>query len=102
MGLSAANSNMLREIIRYYEIPVHVSTSLQEIREGEVLVKDEEGRTFAIPADSVILSVGYVPAPLAGEEEPRVHILGDADKVGNLMTFIYQAYDIAYKISIQR
>ncbi len=98
MGLSAANSNMLREIIRYYEIPVHVSTALQEIKAGEVLVKDEAGKTFAIPADSVILSVGYVPAPLAGEEDPRIHVLGDARKVGNLMSVIWEAYEIAYAI----
>ena len=98
MGLSAANSNMLREIIRYYEIPVHLSTALQEIRAGEVLAKDETGKTLSIPADSVILSVGYVPAPLAGEEDPKIHVLGDAGKVGNLMTVIYQAYDIAYKL----
>ena len=98
MGLSAANSNMLREIIRYYEIPVHVSTALQEIKAGEVLVKDEAGKTFAVPADSVILSVGYVPAPLAGEEDPRIHVLGDAHKVGNLMSVIWEAYEIAYAI----
>ena len=98
MGLSAANSNMLREIIRYYDIPVHVSTALQEIRAGEVLAKDEAGKTVSLPADSVILSVGYVPAPLTGEEDPRIHILGDASKVGNLMTVIYQAYEIAYKL----
>ncbi len=98
MGLSAANSNMLREIIRYYDIPVHVSTALQEIKDGEVLAKNEAGETVSIPADSVVLSVGYVPAPLAGEEDPRVHVLGDASKVGNLMSVIYQAYDIAYKI----
>ena len=98
MGLSAANSNMLREIIRYYDIPVHVSTALKEIRDGEVLAKDEKGETVSIPADSVILSVGYVSAPLVGEEEGRVHVLGDASKVGNLMSVIYQAYDIAYKI----
>ncbi len=98
MGLSAANSNMLREIIRFYEIPVHVSTALQEIKAGEVLVKDEAGETHAIPADSVILSVGYVPDGALGEGDPRVHILGDAHKVGNLMSVIWEAYDIAYQI----
>ena len=98
MGLSAANSNMLREIIRYYEIPVHVSTALREIREGEVLAKDENGEVLHIPADSVILSVGYVPDGDLGDGDPRVHVLGDAHKVGNLMSVIWEAYDIAYQI----
>ena len=98
MGLSAANSNMLREIIRYYGIPVHVSTALQGIREGEVLAKEESGEVLHLPADSVILSVGYVPDAALGEGDPRVHVLGDAHKVGNLMSVIYEAYDIAYKL----
>lgn len=98
MGLSAANSNMLREIIRYYGIEVHVSTALQEIREGEVLAKDESGEVLHIPADSVILSVGYVPGAELDTGDPRVHVLGDAHKVGNLMTVIYEAYDVAYKL----
>ncbi len=98
MGLSAANSNMLREIIRYYGIEVHVSTALQEIREGEVLAKDGSGEVLHIPADSVILSVGYVPDAALDTGDPRVHVLGDAHKVGNLMTVIYEAYDIAYKL----
>ena len=98
MGLSAANSNMLREIIRYYGIEVHVSTALQEIREGEVLAKDESGEVLHIPADSVILSVGYVPGAELDTGEARVHVLGDAHKVGNLMTVIYEAYDVAYKL----
>jgi 2-enoate reductase len=98
MGLSAANSNMLREIIRYYGIEVHVSTALQEIREGEGLAKDESGEVLHIPADSVILSVGYVPGAELDTGDPRVHVLGDAHKVGNLMTVIYEAYDVAYKL----
>ena len=73
-------------------------SALQEIKAGEVLAKDESGEIISIPADSVILSVGYVPAPLAGEEDPKIHVLGDARKVGNLMSVIWEAYDIAYKI----
>ncbi len=98
MGLSAANSNMLRELIRFYHIDVHVSTALQEIRPGEVLVKDEAGQTLRLPADSVILSVGYVPDAPLGEGDPRVQVIGDAHKVGNLMTVIREAYDAAYRV----
>ena len=39
-----------------------------------------------------------LPPPLAGEEDPKIHVLGDAHKVGNLMSVIWEAYDIAYKI----
>ncbi len=97
MGLSAANSNMLREIIRYYDIDVHVSASLKEIRPGEVVADTEEGE-LRLPADTVILSVGYVPDDPIGGGDARVHLLGDAEKVGNLNTVIRAAYDLAYRL----
>jgi len=100
MGLSAANSNMLREIIRYYDINVFISSTLSEIKENGVLIKNEQGEKF-IPADSVILSVGYDPyVPFGGEfvSNNNVHVIGDASKVGNLMTVIEQAYGVAYKL----
>ena len=100
MGLSAANSNMLREIIRYYKIGVFTSAALTEIKENGVSVKTEAGEKF-IPADSVILSVGYnsyVPFDREVLANTKVHVIGDADKVGNLLTVIKQAYDLAYKL----
>ncbi len=95
-GLSAANSNMLREIVRYYNIDVYLSTSLKEITPSGVTVAGKDGE-FTISADSVILSVGYVPHnPFAGDE--RVKVIGDAGKVGNLLTVIHDAYEAAYAI----
>ena len=38
---------------------------LCEIKENAVTVKDKSGKTFDIATDSVILSVGYKPAPIA-------------------------------------
>ena len=52
---------------------------------------------YKIAADSVILSVGYKPAPIA-EKAKHVHFVGDCDKVGNLRTVIWQAWDVAMKI----
>ena len=100
MGLSAANSNMLREIIRYYNIGVITSGTLSEIGDNGVSVMTDSGDKF-IPADSVILSIGYDPyVPFDDEvlSDNKVHVIGDASKVGNLLTVIEQAYDIGYKL----
>ena len=78
-------------------MPVHLETRLNEIRDGSVTVTDKDGKTFDIQADTVILSTGYRPAPLA-EKSRHVHIVGDASKVGNLRTVIWQAWDVAMKI----
>ena len=62
-----------------------------------VIIKDKEGKTSTIKADSVILSVGYTPTPVA-EKAKNVHIIGDAKAVGNLRTVIWNAWDVAMKI----
>ena len=103
-GLCAANSNMLREIIRYYNIEVHTNAALQSIRKKDGLdveIKTPDG-TETISADSVILSVGYIPESgladrLKEQGVQNISVIGDARKVGNLMSAVYSAYDTAYK-----
>ena len=80
-------------------LPVHLETALCEIAEGKVVARDKEGNVFDIPADSVILSVGYKPAPVEGSEKKKhVHIIGDAKAVGNLRTVIWNAWDVCMKL----
>lgn len=96
-NLSAANSNMLREIIRYYEIPVLLNTTLHEITENAIVV-EQDGAQKSIPVDSVILSVGYLPEHKQYLENQNVKLVGDALKVGNLMDVIWGANQIALSI----
>ena len=77
--------------------PVYLNTKLCEITEHGVLVEDKDGKRFEIEADSVILSVGYRPTPLA-EKSKHVHLVGDANGVGNLRTVIWRAWDVGMKI----
>ena len=95
---------MLREIIRYYNIEVHTNFALDSILEKDglnVVIKTTEGEK-TIAADSVILSVGYIPEASLAERLreqglPNVSVIGDAKKVGNLMSAVYSAYEAAYK-----
>ena len=96
-GLSAANSNMLRELIRYYGIEVRLNSSLKAITEEGVRLAEAEGEVL-LAADSVILSVGYVPEMKFDAADPRIRVIGDAEKVGNLLTVIRAAYAAAYAI----
>lgn len=96
-GICLANTSYLRDYFKTNNVPVHLETSLCEIGEGKVTLKDKEGKTFTVDADSVILSVGYNPAPIA-KNGGKVHVIGDASKVGNLRTVIWQAWDVAMKL----
>ncbi|HEY0186024.1 MAG TPA: FAD-dependent oxidoreductase [Cellulomonas sp.] len=95
-NLSAANSNMLRELIRFHEIPVHLSTRVLEITEDGVIVQTPTGAQLRLDADAVVLSVGYVSGSLlATGDTGTISIVGDAHAVGNLKDVIWRANEIA-------
>ena len=97
-NLCAANSNMLREILRHYRIPVYTQTKTTAITDAGVEIEGPEGKK-TLPADSVVTSIGYIPGSGLAEKDGRnIHIIGDAAKVGNLMNAIWQAYDVARAI----
>ena len=96
-GICLANTSFLRDFFKANKVPVHLETSLKEVLEDGVMVADKSGKNFKIDADSVILSVGYNPAPVAAQGK-NVHVIGDASKVGNLRTVIWQAWDVAMKL----
>ena len=96
-GVCLANTSYLRDFFKTNKVPVYLETGVTEISKNSVTVKDKDGKAFKIDADSVILSVGYNPAPIA-KKSSHVHIIGDAKKVGNLRTVIWGAWDTAMKI----
>ena len=96
-GICLANTSYLRDFFKTNKVPVYLETSLSEIGDGFVMIKDKDGNLSKVETDSVILSVGYLPAPLA-KKGGRVHVIGDADKVGNLRTVIWGAWDVAMKL----
>ena len=96
-GICLANTSYLRDFFKTNNVPVHLEHKTAEIRDGEVVIVDKDGNSKTIPADSVIMSVGYNPAPLA-KKSAHVHVIGDAKAVGNLRTVIWGAWDVAMKI----
>lgn len=99
-GICMANSTMLRELLRYHKVPSYLGATCEEITEDSVVINTAEGKK-TIPADSVILSVGYVPDDRFASlrQSNKIYFVGDCDKVGNLKTVIKQAYELVQKIS---
>ncbi len=96
-GVCLANSSYLRDFFAANKVPAHLESSVTEIKDGCVVVKDKAGNLTEVKADNVILSVGYVPTP-AFKKSKHVHIIGDANKVGNLRTVIWNAWDVCMKL----
>ena len=96
-GVCLANSSYLRDFFNWKKVPVYLESKVTEIKDGSVTVAGKDGQTTELPADSVVVSVGYVPAPIA-KNGGRVHIVGDADKVGNLRTVVWNAWKVAERL----
>ena len=121
-GICMANSSMLRELLRFHKVPAYLNSTVDSITDEGVIVNTPEG-TITIPADTVIMSVGYNPDKrfdpedaksskakkdnrvrafvnaYSDNEGPEVFFVGDCDKVGSLRTVIKQAYELVQKIS---
>ena len=92
-----ANTSFLRDFFAANKVPTYLETSVKSIDEDGVICSAADGKTFKIECDSVITSVGYKSAPIA-KKSGNVHVVGDADSVGNLRTVIWGAWDICMKI----
>lgn len=96
-GVCLANSSYLRDFFNANKVPVYLETKLVEVLDDGVIVAGKDGKSFKLEADSVIMSVGYKPAPLT-EGGPHIHVVGDAEKVGNLRTVVWRAWDVALSL----
>ena len=96
-GICLANTSYLRDFFKTNKVPVYLETGVDAIEEGSVTVKSKDGKEIKVNADSVIMSVGYNPNPIA-KKGGKIHIIGDAKKVGNLRTVIWGAWDTAMKL----
>ena len=96
-GICLANTSFLRDFFKANKVPVYLESKLEQVMDGGVKITGKDGRSFPVPADSVILSTGYRPAPLV-KKGKNVHVIGDASKVGNLRTVIWQAWDVCMKL----
>ena len=96
-GVCLANSSYLRDFFALNKVEVYLNTGVKEITESGVTVMGPDGKEQHIAGDSVILSVGYTPAPTAAKAS-KVHLVGDCNGVGNLRTVIWRAWDVAMKL----
>lgn len=123
-GLSAANYNMLMEMLDYYQINVMKSSSVTKYENGmahiTTMVKNypnvanrakmmfavgAEGipQQSQIKADHIVVSVGYISDNQLYEQvkADHVYLIGDADKPESVMKAIWDAYDAARSIELR-
>ena len=93
-----ANTSFLRDAMEYHKVPVYLESTVTEIRDGSVTVKNvKTGETFDVECDNVVNGIGFVPTPVGGKNS-KAHRVGDCVAIGNLRTVIWRAWDVCMKI----
>ena len=99
--LCHANKDMLEKLVPYRGVEVITSARVTDYQNG-ILTAESAGETKKIPADSVILAVGYKEENALYHElefdVPEIYLLGDAKKVSNIMYGIWDAFEVANHI----
>lgn len=101
-GVPAANAMMLRQIIKYHKLPIHLNANVTKFEEGKVYY-EVAGVESCVECDTIIASIGYVPNTrlhdeLKEEFGDKVHLIGDSAQVSNLLNAIWTAADLAIKL----
>lgn len=95
-GIMPPNRTALIDYMNLYQIDTVCGAQIEEILPDGIVLKNGQ----KIHADAVISAVGYDPKPfdLKLDKDIPVHVIGDAAKVGNLMTVIHGAFHLALEL----
>lgn len=99
--LCHANEDMLKDLVKFKDIDLRLNTSVAGATDNGFILKSGD-KEEVIEADSAIVCIGYVSEKsLYNEirfEMPKVHLIGDASQVQNIMYAIWNAYEVARNI----
>ena len=97
-----ANKIMLLDLLKFHKVKILTHTSLLAVLSDEVELIDTSFRRSRLPAGNVILAVGLKPEQKLFESLkstiPDVYLIGDAKQPRNIMSAIWDAYEVAKNI----
>jgi len=89
----------MRELLRFHKVPLYLETKALEIKEGSIVIENNEGRQ-ELEADSFVSAVGFKSdTSLLPRKRKHVHVIGDASSVSNLKGAIWGANELVLKLS---
>jgi 2-enoate reductase len=99
-SVPSMNANYLRDGFAYHGATILTSTRLSAITDEGAVVEDAStGEKRTLEADTVVLALGFRPAASHANAyaAPGVDVfeIGDGRQVGNIMTAIWEAYEVA-------
>lgn len=95
------NAMYLRDAFAHHGTPILTSTRISSVTDAGAVVQGPDG-VRTLPADTVVIAVGFRPnpslAPSLHGHGYEVFEIGDERQVGNILTAIWDAYEVAHTI----
>ncbi|MBL7061177.1 MAG: FAD-dependent oxidoreductase [Dehalococcoidia bacterium] len=89
-------------LLHQHGVQFRMEVKLEEITDKGAVVIDKQWNRFEIPADSVVLSLGFKPRTTAvkalQELAPDIYVIGDCANPSNLKHAIHDAFNVAVEI----
>lgn len=96
------NRLMLLDLLKFHRTEVLTNTSLLEILEDGVILKDQSSQRKSLPADGIVLAVGLEPEKGLYEtlrgQIPNLYLIGDARNPQNVLNAVWDGYEIGRMI----
>ena len=96
------NSSMLRDLLAEQNVSLKTGARLTCVTETGAVATAADGTEEAIPADHIVLAVGFASRPSLAQELQgagvAVYQVGDGGKVGSVMTAIGSAYTVGRQL----
>ena len=100
--ICSANSEMLERLVPFYGTDVRCRTTAVKATENGLVICDlDTGAEESIPADTVILAVGFTPDRElynAMQECDEVYAIGDCKEFHNVHSAVWDAFEVANHI----
>lgn len=103
--LCSANNDMLVRLVPFYGTDVRCRTTAVRMSDDGLVIKgldDPDAKEETIPADTVILAVGFSPdkelASSAAKDGREIYCIGDCKEFHNVHSAIWDAYEVANHI----
>lgn len=100
--ICSANSEMLERLVPFYGTDVRCRTTAVKATENGLIIRDlDTGAEETIPADTVILAVGFTPDRElynAMQECDEVYAIGDCKEFHNVHSAVWDAFEVANHI----
>lgn len=95
------NAMYLRDAFVHHGTPVLTDTRISSVTDAGAVVQGPDG-VRTLPADTVVIAVGFKPNPSMAPDLRghgyEVFEIGDGRHVGNILTAIWDAYEVAHTI----